>query len=341
MKLFLCFNPTVVVLTMVFAVVVVATTACGQTSLPADGKLKALIIDGQNNHVVWPKSTVMMKQYLEETGLFDVDVQRTKFTWRAEREKEFLPLANAGVTEDLPKPKTDPDFAPAFEQYDVVISNFGNNTAAWPAATQTAFVKYVKEGGGFVTVHAADNAFGDWPQYNQMIGLGGWGDRPRNAGSYVYYTNEGELIKDSESGKVGAHGPQHNIPIVVRADHPITEGLPAGWLSSKDECYSLLRGPAENMTVLATGKDNSGKAPTDRHEPVLMVLEFGEGKIFHTTLGHESYSLEGVGFITTFLRGCQWAASGEVTLPVPDDFPTRDQASSRPFELKTAVAVDQ
>ena len=67
----------------------------------------ALIIDGQNNHAVWPKSTIMMKHYLEETGLFKVEIDRTRFTWKAAREKAFLPLAGVGETEDLKKPKSE------------------------------------------------------------------------------------------------------------------------------------------------------------------------------------------------------------------------------------------
>ena len=47
-------------------------------------KLKALIIDGQNNHGIWPKTTVMMKLYLEQTELFSVDVERTVFTWQGD-----------------------------------------------------------------------------------------------------------------------------------------------------------------------------------------------------------------------------------------------------------------
>jgi hypothetical protein len=39
-----------------------------------------LIVDGQNNHDQWAKVTYMMKRYLEETGKFSVDVQRTKYT---------------------------------------------------------------------------------------------------------------------------------------------------------------------------------------------------------------------------------------------------------------------
>jgi len=301
----------------------------------AQAKIKVLIVDGQNNHEVWPKSTIMMKQYLEETGLFSVDIKRTKFTWMGGREKVYLPLADLGETQDLKEPKTDPDFILSFKKYDVVISNFGWRAADWPEDTQKALEKFMKKGGGFVSVHAADNSFPTWLEYNKMIGLGGWGDRNEKDGPYVYYTNEGELVRDSSPGGAGAHGPQHIIPVTIRvADHPITKGLPKVWLTAKDECYAKLRGPGENMIVLATGKDMSGKAPTDRNEPILMALTYGKGRIFHTTLGHDDYSCEGVGFITTFLRGVEWAATGKVTQAVPADFPNAEESTSRKFELK-------
>ncbi len=303
----------------------------------AGEKLKAMIIDGQNNHVVWPKSTIMMKQYLEETGLFDVDIDRTRFTWRGEkREGKWLPLAGVGPTEDLETPKSDPDFKPSFSGYDVVISNFGNATADWPEETQRALEKYMQNGGGFVSVHAADNAFGQWDDYNKMIGIGGWGGRKLESGAWVYYTNDGKQVRDAVTpGKSGAHGPQHEFVITVRkSDHPIMKGLPEQWLTSKDECYATLRGPAENLNVLATGKDTTDKAPYDRHEPMLMTVRYGNGRTFHTTLGHDTEALEGVGFITTFLRGTEWAATGKVTIPVPKDFPTADKTSSRSFKLK-------
>ncbi|XOV95314.1 MAG: ThuA domain-containing protein [Bacteroidota bacterium] len=301
----------------------------------SSAQIKALIVDGQNNHVVWPKSTIMMEQYLEETGLFTVDVYRSKYTWNAEREKDYLPLAGVGETEDLKDPTPDPDFAPKFSDYDVVISNFGWKAAPWPEKTQKAFEKFMKKGGGFVTVHAADNSFPEWVEYNKMIGLGGWGNRTEKDGPYVYYTNEGELKTDNTAGNGGSHGPQNNIQAILRvADHPITNGLPSTWFTAKDECYAKLRGPAENMTILATGKDMSGKAPTDRHEPMLMVIDYYKGRVFHTTIGHEDYSIEGVDFITTFLRGTEWAATGKVTIPIPADFPKQGKQSSRPFVLK-------
>lgn len=303
-------------------------------TLSAEAKLKVLIIDGQNNHVVWPKSTIMMKQYLEETGLFEVDIRRTKFTWNAQREKDFLPLAGVGETQNLNEPKADPDFSPDFGAYDVIVSNFGWNAADLPEKTQKALEKYMQNGGGLVVVHAADNSWPEWEDFNEMIGLGGWGDRNEKNGPYVYYTNEGELVRDDSKGSAGAHGPQHQIPITVREpDHPITRGMPETWMTTKDECYAMLRGPAENMTILATGKDMSGKAPTDRHEPILMVIEYGQGRVFHTTLGHDDYSCEGVGFIISFTRGVEWAATGKVTQPIPDDFPAADEATHRKFKV--------
>ena len=307
-------------------------------SLSTDAKLKALIIDGQNNHQVWPKSTIMMKQYLEDTGLFEVDIDRTAFTWKGEtREGKWLPLAGVGPTEDLKKSQHDPEFTPDFKKYNVVISNFGNSSADWPETTQRALENFMQNGGGYVSVHAADNSFGHWQEYNRMIGLGGWGGRKQSAGPYVFYTNEGELVRDAETpGGCGKHGPQHQFPITLRVkDHPITKGLPETWLSAKDECYALLRGPAENMTILATGKDQNDNAPTDRHEPMLMVIDYGKGRTFHTTLGHDTDAFESVGFIVTFTRGAEWAATGKVTQKIPNDFPTADNAPRRKFVLKS------
>ncbi|MDA0347623.1 MAG: ThuA domain-containing protein [Verrucomicrobia bacterium] len=306
-------------------------------AVSAEAKFKVLIMDGQNNHTVWPKSTIMMKQYLEESGLFEVDIDRTRYTWKGEtKEGAWLPLAGVGKTEDLGEPKADPGFNPSFARYDVVISNFGNNAADWPVETQRAFEAYVKNGGGFVSVHAADNSFGQWDEYNRMIGLGGWGGRTPESGPYVYYNHDGELVRDEDpSGKAGGHGKQHEFQITVRnSSHPITKGLPKRWLTAQDECYATLRGPAENMTVLATGKDTTENAPSDRHEPSLMVINYGKGRVFHTTLGHDTPALEGVSFITTFLRGTEWAATGKVTQAIPVDFPSTEKANKRTFTLK-------
>ena len=117
---------------------------------------------------------------------------------------------------------------------------------------------------------------------------------------------------------------------MVRApDHPIMRGLPAEWMHATDELYTRLRGPGKNMTVLATAYADPANSGTGFDEPMLMALHWGKGRIFHTTLGHDATALSCVGFITTFRRGTEWAATGKVTQKVPKDFPTADTVSYR------------
>ncbi|MFN3485690.1 MAG: ThuA domain-containing protein [Planctomycetota bacterium] len=296
-------------------------------------KLRALIIDGQNNHGAWPKTTAMMKKYLEETGLFTVDVERTAFTWNGKDLVRQYPVPGK-ETADLPQQKTDPNFRPDFSKYQVVVSNFGWNAAPWPEETRAAFEAYVRRGGGLVIVHAANNSFGDWSEYNRMIGLGGWGGRNEKTGPYVYFDDSGREVRDTSPGPGGAHGPEHEFQIVIRdSSHPVTRGLPEKWMHARDELYDRLRGPAENMKVLATSWSDPSKRGTGRHEPMLLAIQYGQGRVFHTPMGHADYSMECVGFIVCLQRGAEWAATGKVTrTEVPSDFPTADRVSVRKFQ---------
>ncbi|CAM3410614.1 ThuA domain-containing protein [Zobellia roscoffensis] len=314
-------------LVFILSVVFVSNTAISQSS--QSKKMKALIVDGQNNHDQWPKITYILKTEMENTGLFTVEVARSEYTWKGDKYISEFPIAGVQETEAKEKPEHDPNYSPKFSKYDVVICNFGWNAAPWPEETQKKFEKYIKKGGGLVVFHAADNSFPKWEAYNEMIGLGGWGDRTEKDGPYVYYNNDGELIRDDSPGSAGAHGPQSEYQIQIREEHPITKGMPPMWLHTKDELYNSLRGPAENMKVLATAYSDPENKGTDRHEPALMSLEYGKGRIFHNIMGHVDYSVECVGFLTSMLRGAEWAATGKVTQAIPEDFPTADKTSSR------------
>jgi type 1 glutamine amidotransferase len=163
-----------------------------------------------------------------------------------------------------------------------------------------------------------------------MCGLGGWGGRNLAAGPFVFINDAGEVIRDSETrGAGGHHGPQHEFQVRSRdAEHPIMKGLPSVWLHTRDELYDKLRGPADGMHILATAYSAPDKQGTGRHEPMLMTIDYGKGRVFHTALGHADYSVNCVGFITTFTRGTEWAATGKVTIPVPKEFPTEDKSLS-------------
>ncbi len=275
-------------------------TAVAVAAEPA--KMKALIIDGQNNHN-WKATTPLLKKYLEETGLFTVDV------------------ATAPIGKDLSS------FHPKFSDYQVVVSNY--NGQLWSPQTQSAFVKYVEGGGGFVSVHAANNAFPEWPEYNAIIGLGGWGGRNEKSGPYVRL-KDGQIVYDTSKGPGGGHGRKHAFKVeIYDTEHPITQGLPKVWMHAADELYDKLRGPAQNLRVLATAYSDPKTGGTGQHEPMLLTVSYGKGRIFHTTLGHDTEAMSCVGFIVTFQRGAEWAATGKVTQPLPADFPTETAVKMR------------
>ncbi|MHC4483345.1 MAG: HEAT repeat domain-containing protein, partial [Planctomycetota bacterium] len=271
-----------------------------------EASLKALIVTGQSNpwHR-WEASSPILKQILEQTGLFEVDMA-------------ISPPDDDGIE----------DFGPDFGDYDVVVLDYdGYDRKGWSKQTKKAFVKYVKSGGGVVVYHGANNSFPDWKEYNEMIGLGGWGGRDEKDGPMVRW-REGKAVLDSSPGSAGSHGPAHEFAVVIRdRRHPIAKGLPEKWMHARDELYAQLRGPAKNLTVLATAySDPAKKAGTGEHEPILFTVKYGAGRIFQTALGHARElplpSMECVGFIVTFQRGAEWVATGKVTQKIPDDFPT-------------------
>lgn len=285
-----------------------AVALLAATALTAAPPLKVLILDGQNNHK-WAETTPVLKAILLETGRFTVDVSTTPPATPKQGKKGEEAPAPAMSKEDTAKAWA--AWRPRFADYDVVVSNYNGDD--WPEPVRTALVAYVQQGGGFVSYHAADNAFASWPEYNQMIGLGGWGGRNQKTGPYLRLRNGG-WTKIAAPGPGGGHGARQEFLVENFApEHPIMKGLPARWMHTQDELYHSLRGPADHLEVLGHGLSDK----TNENEPLLMALTYGKGRVFHTTLGHYLEALNGLGFQITFTRGTEWAATGKVTLPAP------------------------
>jgi uncharacterized protein len=264
--------------------------------------VRVLIVDGQNNHD-WQRTTQSLRATLTATKRFTVSVSTSppkgQADWRAWR----------------------PDFSAA----DVVVSNY--NGEPWPEPVRRAFVSFVERGGGAVMVHAANNPFPDWPEFNRMIGLG-W--RKADYGDRITVDDKsGALVRTPRGQGPGAgHGPAHLFRIKVRRpDHPIMRGLPAEWPHALDQLSHGQRGPALDMTVLDSAYSAKDHGGTGEHEPVTWIIPYGKGHVVTTMLGHQwrdqptTPALDCPGFRTVFTRSVEWAATGRVTLPVPPDFP--------------------
>ncbi len=292
----------VVVRVLVLAVCLIALPAWGASPI------LVMILDGESGGTYhnWRVTTQVLKKELDEVGLFKVDV--------------------------VTAPPLDGDFnsfRPDWEKYKVVVFNYDAPTERWPAELKASFEKYMRNGGGMVSVHAANNAFPGWQAYNEMIGIGGWRDRDEKAGPHWYY-RDGKLVSDDKPGKAGHHGLRRPFKMTARdLDHPIMKGLPRAWMHVGDELYDTLRGPGKNMTVLATAYSDPANSGTGFDEPLLMVSSFGKGRIFHTAIGHDAMAMSSVDAVATLQRGVEWAATGRVTQKLPATFPDENTISYR------------
>lgn len=217
-------------------------------------------------------------------------------------------------------------FAPEFDRYDVVVLNINN--AEWLETTKSSFVEYVRGGGGVVVIHEVNNAFPDWVEFNEIIGLGGWGGRSERAGSYLYY-KDGELVREYvERGKTGSHGRIAPFKITVRdEEHPIMKGLPVEWMHYNDELYSNMRGPIGDLHPLASAYSDPATGGSGKEEILICTVNYGKGRVFHTMLGHTrpdyELALENRGSQVVLLRGTEWAATGKVTQTTPAKQPRK------------------
>jgi type 1 glutamine amidotransferase len=76
------------------------------------------------------------------------------------------------------------------------------------------------------------------------------------------------------------------------------------------------------MHILATAFAAKTQGGTEAHEPMVWWIPYGKGKVFTTVMGHAEYSMKCIGFQAVVNRGTEWAATGQVTIPVPEKFPT-------------------
>ena len=144
-----------------------------------------------------------------------------------------------------------------------------------------------------------------------MIGVGGWRDRTEKAGP-LWFLKDGKLTSDTSPGSrrqprtaaaVPGHGARRDAPDHARAAR-------RSGCTRATSCTRSCAGPGENMTVLATAHSDPANNGTGRDEPQLMVLSYGKGRVFHTTMGHDVSALSSVDFVVTFQRGTEWAATG-------------------------------
>ncbi|MBT3375594.1 MAG: ThuA domain-containing protein [Lentisphaerae bacterium] len=233
-------------------------------------RIRTLLLTGQNNHD-WARTTPICQKLLEESGRFEVT-----------------------VCDDPSAALTD---AAALDGVQLLFSDY--NGPEWCAEAKANVEAAVHGGTGFVILHAADNAFRGWVEYEKMVGL---------------------LWRDGTG-----HGQFHEFPVTIcDKEHPITQGLTD--FRTWDELYHrLVHMHDVPYQVLATAYSGAEKGGTGRDEPVMVVTQYGNGRVYHHVLGHiwpgdpngdykgaSEIAFEPPEFRQSLLRGCEWAATGRV-----------------------------
>ena len=261
----------------------------------AADKVAVAILDGQNGHD-WKSTTPAMKGLLEKTDRFTVDVLTA-------------PAAKSSK-EDWEK------FKPDFAKYKAIVINYCGEP--WPEDLQKAFVKYVEDGGGVIFYHFAVAGFPQWAEYNKMMGMG-WKDK--NFGDRLAFDKDLKEVRTPKGeGPNNGHGPAHEFQItVLDKNDAITKGMPAVMPHVKDELYGGQHGPAKDMHVLAVAWGAKEKGSFDMFEPMAWTIPFGKGRCFTLLLGHDAPAVSDPVSTAFLTRGTEWAATGEVTIPLPKD----------------------
>ncbi len=245
-------------------------------TLAAAEPVRVLIFSGRNNHD-WRTTTPYLKQELERTARFDVRVVEEP----------------AGTT------------AATLSGYDVLVLDYQGRR--WGAETERAVEQFVRGGKGLAAVHAATYSFG---------GLEVLGDGHRRTGirepAWKAYGDMLGAVWSEEKPATG-HAPRHLFTVrITDAGHAITRGVAD--FKIHDELYHDFR-MRPDVHVIATALDDAKNGGTGKDEPVLWTVNYGKGRVFHTSLGHDVAAMQTPGFVATFVRGVEWAATGAVTLP--------------------------
>ncbi len=229
-----------------------------QTASFADA-IQVLVLSGQNNHD-WKITTPWLQKSLEDTARFEV-----QFTEAPEKLDDST-----------------------LQDVDVIVSNWNSfveeGVKEWPEPARNALLSFIKEGKGFVSVHAGSSSFYDWPEYQALV---------------MTYWDHG----------VTGHGPIHHFEVACDTNHPITRGLPL--FHTQDELWHSVPVPKEAQ-VLATAFSSEESGGSGKNEPVLMVREYGKGRSVNLLLGHDDPAMRRHGFVRLFTRAVEWAATGDV-----------------------------
>lgn len=212
------------------------------------------------------------------------------------------------------------DWRTSYPQMNAFVCANDDRADRMGETTENALFTFVAEGGGAAFYHASAWVDPAWPdEYKRLVG--------------------GTLSIQYGSRR----SPMGDFMVQTRRDRDgITQYMPDCWMTVEDDLFAGIEWhPKADTEILATvfDKIDAYKVPTfppphhpvdipggklenmpdvDKDAPVAWVNRYGKGRVFVTTLGHCEGTIKRPGFMSLFIRGMEWAATGKATIAPPD-----------------------
>ncbi len=165
-----------------------------------------------------------------------------------------------------------------------------------------------KKGHGFIGAHSAADTMADYKPYWDMIG-GTFNGHPWNAGEKVTVT---------------VHDTQHPISKPWGEEFEI-----------QDEIYQFKNWQPEKVRVLMSLNMAKTKRKEPYHVPIAWCKDYGDGKAFHMSLGHNDQVWENERYMASMLGGIKWILG----LEKGDATPNPDLSKAQEVKAKTDTAA--
>ena len=255
----------------------------------ADGPKKALVVTTTTGfrHSSIPTAEKVLAKLADQSHAYAVDYARVEPNSPEFKNPDTGKTDDAKVKAAIKAVLAEKMSAEALKNYDLVI--FANTTGDLPLPDKEAFLDWLKSGKAFVGMHSCSDTFHGWPAYIQMLG-----------------------------GEFAGHGAQVGVECLVQdPKHPSTKALGECYCIQEEEMYLIKNyNPATVHELLVLDKHPNKKKELG-HFPVSWCKEYGQGKVFYTTLGHREDVWENSRYEKHILGGIKWALGLEPGDAIP------------------------
>ncbi|MBC7981182.1 MAG: ThuA domain-containing protein [Armatimonadetes bacterium] len=248
-------------------------------------KARKLLVFSRTNgfrHASIATGKVALAELGKKTGAYEAVISDELSNFEKQKIGEFDAICFLSTTQN--------PFSPTKEESDKMSEDDKAGAAKYEAEIKASLMSYVKNGGGFVGIHAATDTFYEWAEYGQMIN-GFFDGHPWGSGTRVSIKVEPGQEEHPLAKMFGGENIEFNEEIYQFKDP---------YDSSK--VHMLLRLDPEKSDMNVQGLNRE-----DKDWGVSWARNWEKGKVFYCSIGHNDEMYWNPKILNHYLAGIQWA----------------------------------